>query len=211
MKSFLSKLTLYLSLIFSVSLAADYYEKLPEEFLISYGSKDAPVTLTYLFSIYCPSCLDFIHNDFTALMKKYIDSRKVKWVWHPFPNPSKPLTYQAMLCWGALSKSQKRIFLENCAEHLNEKNLAHATDYFKSLMKFFGHNISDLYSRDFLLQPHAREPAARFISQKQDINIPSIEVNGSYSKRFPSAIFVEKQIQKALENQGEETCVKLCL
>ncbi len=142
-------------------------------------------------------------DDFPSLKKKYIDSGLVQWNWHPFPNPEKPLTYQAMLCLEMLSAKQKQLFLENCADYLTEGNMHEAVSYFSHLMTFFGIHIPDLSSREFLLKPYARQSAAKFISQDKQINIPSIEVNSQYSGRFPTRSFIEKKIKQSLKNQGE--------
>lgn len=196
LKIFLTKVLL---LSFFISQAhADYYEKLPSLYLVKYGSDQAKIKVTYLFSIYCSSCLGFIQTEFPEIKKKYIDTGLVQWVWHPFPNPQKPLTYQAMICLGMLTQTQKQIFLENCADFLNERNMDTAPLYFQKLMQFFGHQIKDPYSRDFLLQSHPKESAATFISQKKEINVPSIEVNGEYVSRYPSRDLIEQVISKEL-------------
>ncbi len=200
MRYLILKLILAFFLLPASQVKADAYEKLPADFLIQYGDKNAQIKVTYLFSIYCPSCLNFMKEDFPRLKEKYIDTGLVEWIWHPFPNPEKPLTYQAMLCLGELSENQKRIFLENAVNFLNEKNMHSAPDYFCHLMKLFGHPIEDIYSRDFLLKPKARQSAAHFMSQKRNLTIPSVEVNEEYYDRYPTSQFVEKQIEKALAN-----------
>lgn len=185
----------------SASLRADYYEKLPSDYIVTYGETSSPVKVTYLFSIYCPSCLEFMKTEFPKIKEKYIDTGLLQWSWHPFPNPKKPLTYQAMICLGMLTPSQKRIFLENCAEYLNEKNMMLADSYFKKLMLFFGHAVSDLYSPDFLLKKHPKESASKFVSQKKEINIPSIEVNGEYISDFPSLTVIERAIESKINKE----------
>lgn len=49
------------------------------------GSKDAPVTVYDFSSLTCPHCAHF-HNDVLPKIKKeYIDTGKVRWVFHGFP------------------------------------------------------------------------------------------------------------------------------
>lgn len=198
MTLFRNKFLLTLFVVLPMFCFSESYEKLASEYLITYGKDNADINVTYLFSIYCPSCLKFIKKEFPDIKKKYIDTGKVKWTWHPFPNPEKPLTYQAMLCWERLSNNERRIFLENCAHYLNEKTLVAAPEYFKSLMRFFGQEVPDLYSKEFLLNEKGKREASKFISQDVHINIPSIEVNGEYFSKFPSFRFIESQIEREL-------------
>lgn len=203
MKRILTKFTIGFFMLMSQFIYPDCYEKLPSEFQVTYGKDDAQVTVIYLYSIYCPSCLEFMRDEFPKLKEKYIDSGYVKWNWHPFPNPHRPLTYQAMICLQRLSETQKKIFLEHCANNLGEENMDRAVELFKKLMDFFGFSkLPDFYSKEFLLDPHAKACAAKFISQKKEISIPSIEINGTYFSSFPTLEFIETQITTALEEQG---------
>lgn len=203
MKRILTKLGICFCLFIGNLVYADYYEKLPLEFQVTYGKDDAQIIITYLYSIYCPSCLEFMRDKFPKIKEKYIDTGHVKWCWHPFPNPYKPLTYQAMICLQKLSESQKRIFLENCAINLREENMDRAVEIFKRLMNFFGFTkLPDFYSKEFLLEPYAKTCAAKFVSQKKEINIPSIEVNGCYFASFPTLDFIESKIKSALSERG---------
>lgn len=68
---------------------------IPLESLPSRGSADAPVTVVEYADFQCPACGVFFNSIEPGIVKAYIDTGKVKFVFHDFPlsqhrTPSRP-------------------------------------------------------------------------------------------------------------------------
>ena len=185
------KRIIFFLIAFKSSLGVGF-EKLPTTYHISYGNPNAPIQVVEYFSFACPKCLKLIREDFEVIEKKYIDTGKVYWVFHP--DPADKLTLQAMICLEKLDAIQKRLFLDVLSANLEGKSFSVGCAMMQAAMEHFKKPLSELDKMDFLETTDGFRKAFAFLKQKDVIqNVPTVEINGSVYDEFPSLKFLERQ------------------
>lgn len=83
-------------------------------YVVTYGSPKAKYVLVNYFDIGCSHCVEFYHNVFPTLKKKFCDTGKVLFVFRPYPIHQETLIF--MSCCTALNKGQKQALFETLME-----------------------------------------------------------------------------------------------
>jgi hypothetical protein len=182
--------------------AVQCFEKLPSAYQISYGNPDAPVKAVEYFSFSCLKCLKQITEDFDGMKKKYIDTGKVYWTFHP--DPADKLTLQALVCLRQLDDVQKRLFIEVVSRNMDGKSLGAGCQMMQAAMEYFHHPLPELDKISFLETTEEFRCAFAFLKQKDVVaNVPTLEVNGKIREEFPSRKFLEKHFSHLLGKEAQ--------
>jgi hypothetical protein len=193
-KHFLTAFCLYISF---GSLGA--FEKLDPKYQIQYGNPDSSIKIVEYFSLSCPKCFEFFHEDFPSIKQKYLDTKNVSWSFHP--DPADLLTLQAMVCLEHLPEAQKRLFLETILKHLGEKNTKHGSFVMQAAMEILNHPLPALSQIEFLEKSEAFQQAFLFLKQPDVVkSIPMVEINGVLQEEYPTKELLGETIE-SLMNQ----------
>ena len=170
------------SVLFSCFLEAA--ENLPDKYCVVYGEEEAPIEIVEYFSFSCPQCISCFTKEFDLIKNDFIDSGKVRWVFHPMPMDLS--TIQAMHCFSFLDNEQKKIFLEATLPEMNGTKLEVATALMNRAMEFFEKSV-DLSDMDALGQTSSFKDAFKYVNQDQVVDaVPELEVNGVNLKQIPT-------------------------
>ena len=184
-------------ILFSLLLCSHIFafEKLPSDYLVSYGSRDAPIIIQY-YSFTCPHCVAHFRNEFQKIKENYIESGKILWIFHPVPMDL--LTVQAMECLKKLSEREKKIFLEAILEEVVIDDSKLSASFLQKAMEILGKPIQELQNKDYLSETDAFVDAFHFLKQEDTVDvIPSIEVNGIFiPAQVPDCEFIEELLFK---------------
>lgn len=171
------------------------FEKLNEQYLISYGEKTAKTKIVEYFSFSCPRCIDFIVDDFPQIKKGYLKQGSVFWIFHP--DPADRLTLQGLICLKLLPDIEKRIFLETVAKIIQKDGLERGVEIMKITAETLGFPVLNLEKGNFLKESDAFQDAFKYLSQKDVISsVPTIEINQKVYDEYPSYDFVINRIQE---------------
>ena len=167
------------------------FEKLPNQYQVTYGNPKASIQVVEYFSLSCLKCLESFRKDFKELREKYIDTQKVYWVFHL--HPADLLTLQSMMCLEKLSLAEKRIFWEVVIESLEKPS--EGSTVIQIAMETFGKPISQLHDLSYIKNTDSFLSAYKYLKQTDVISeLPTIEINGKVYNEFPNRKFIEKQI-----------------
>ena len=192
-----SILTLILILFSCMGYAV---EKINDNYCIIYGEPTAPVKVVEYFSLGCPKCLFLFTEEFDYLKQRYIDAKKVHWVFHP--NPTDIQTLQAMICIEQLSPRKKQLFLEDLLPKLQGKSPESKTRGLKQVAYRFDVTFPSQDQIDSLKKTDAFKNAYQFVSQKEGIEaVPTVEVNGILYEEMPRACFLERKFWEILQEK----------
>ncbi|WP_068470638.1 thioredoxin domain-containing protein [Candidatus Protochlamydia phocaeensis] len=193
-----------LTLIASLSLfKAHAIERLNEEYLISYGDPNARVQVVHYFSFLCPNCISLFQREFSEIKAKFLDTKKVHWIFHPVPMDV--LTFQGMVCLQKLTPKEKRIFLEAILEETALEDPTLSAIMMEKAMEVFNKPIPNLQDKTYLSSIPAFKDAYSFVTQQEKIlAIPTVEINGKlYSKDIPEVEFIELKLKELGEVKDE--------
>ncbi len=169
-------------------------KKLEERYRISYGNENAPVKIIEFFSFQCPHCVRLFRDDFIEIKKELIDTGKVYFQFHPFPNDL--ATVQAMICFEKLEEHEKRLFLEAMFEEAEPSDQELMTKLMVAAMSVFKKPIPQLEDRSFLQNQVAFEEIYSFLQQEKISAVPTVEINGHlFPKEVPSYQFIKTFIK----------------
>jgi len=179
-------LTLLIILMISTLPA---YEKLPDRYLISYGSEQASLEIVQYFSLSCPHCVSLFRNDFLDIKKKHIDTGEVLYTFHPVPMDL--TTLQFLCCLEKLDNTKKQLLLGVVLEELDLENPEVTTILLKHAMEILQKPIDKLDDEDYLKSSEAFASAAEYIIQEdKPSTIPSIEIEGKRVDKAPEYTFI---------------------
>lgn len=157
------------------------FEKLPEDFTIAFGNQKASETITEFFSFSCHKCIDHFRHDFPKIKTALIDTEKVYWIYHPFPNSM--VTLKAMMCLEKLDAKERQAFLFAYFSKAEGEDEEAAIALMKKVMKKLGKPADDLDDRLALKSSRAARASVRFLSLGPPIEgIPAIEFRGEVIK-----------------------------
>lgn len=189
----------FLLLLFSLlAMQGNCFEKLPSDYLITFGNPEAPVKIVQYFSFNCPHCLSIYREDFKKIKSKYIDTNQATWTYHPAPMDF--LTVQAMDCLEKLSDREKRIFLESILDVMPTDDAKLTVCYMQKAMELFEKPVKQLSEKDYLSNTRAFQDAFLFIKQTDKINaVPTLEINEKlFLNDVPDISFIDKQMDSFL-------------
>lgn len=196
----MGKRLVFLSLLLLSSLTLSAFEKLPPQYQVSYGHSDAPIKVVEYFSLNCLKCIEHFKKDFKAIKEKYIDSKKVFWIFHV--NPMDLLSLQAMVCLGQLSQEKRQIFWEVILDALDDPS--EGGILMQVAMETFGNPISQLTDLSYLKNSIDFKSAYKYLKQPDLVTeMPTVEINGKVHDEFPSLKFLEKQFSSLLTNRKQ--------
>lgn len=180
--------------IFSIDCIAAF-EKLPEEYRVTYGKGTENVKVTEYFSFACPHCVAIFRESFSQIKKEFIEDQNVYWEFHPIPLDM--TTVLAMRCLEKLTPEQKKIFLEVMLEESDIENAEITVKLMKKAMEIFEKSIPDLDEEESIKMSKAYQDSFKFLKQEGIVEtIPSISVNGIlYRDEVPDFDFVRKIIR----------------
>ena len=173
------------------------FEKLPEQYLVTYGNPNAPIKVVEFFSLACPGCLRLINNDFPSIKKDYIDKGNVYWIFHL--DPIDKSTLQAMICIGRLDAELKRKFLEQASQKIAIREASEACSIMQELMAAFQYLIPDLEQMTYLKGTEEFIEAFKFLKQNDGItSFPTVEIDGKILDEYPTHALLESEFLKRL-------------
>ena len=163
------------------------FQKLKDELTISFGDPSAPIHVTDYFSFSCPVCLESIKKDFPYLKEKYIDTKKVYWIFHP--DPVDITTLQALVCFSKLDSIEKQFFFN---QMIASKKTPKPVRIMQTLMAGYGKSLPLLGDLKFLEQTEVFNDAYSYVKQNGiPSSLPTVEINGVLHKEFPTREFLE--------------------
>lgn len=167
------------------------FDKLPQQYQVTYGNPKASVHVVEYFSLSCLKCLETFRKDFKTMKENYIDSQKVYWVFHL--HPADLLTLQSMICLEKLSPAEKRLFWEVVIETLEKPS--QGCTIMQTAMEALGYPISQLQDLSYIKTTEGFLSAYKYLKQTDVIReLPTLEINGKIYDEFPHRKFIEKQI-----------------
>ena len=177
------------------------FQKLSNNYLVSYGDPHSPVRITQYFSFTCPHCVALYRNHFQQIKKHYINSQKISWVFHPVPMDL--LTVQAMECLAHLSDKEKKAFLEAILEELFIDRPGLSASLMQKGMEVLGKPLPKLREKSYLSETKTFQDAFEFLQQDETIEaVPAVEVNDTFLPGLiPDITFLETLLQQI----GEKT------
>lgn len=179
--------------------AVHAFEKLPQQYQVTYGNPKASVHIMEYFSLSCLKCLESFRKDFKTIKEKYIDSQNVYWVFHL--HPADLLTLQSMICLEKLSPTEKRIFWEVLIETLEKPS--EGCTIMQTAMEALGKPISQLQDLSYIKTTESFLSAYKYLKQTDVIcDLPTLEINGKIYDEFPHRKFIEKQISSLTNPQA---------
>jgi hypothetical protein len=187
-----------LALCCSLASSLFAFDKLPSDYLVTYGSEDAKLTIIQYYSFTCPHCIALFRKEFQKIKEHYIEPKNVYWVFHPVPMDL--LTVQAMDCLSKLSERDKKIFLEAVLEEVIIDNPKLSANFLQKAMEIFENPIPKLQDKDYLSNTTAFTAAFHFLKQDDSIEvIPSVEVNGTFiPAQIPDCSYIDELLKEAL-------------
>jgi hypothetical protein len=189
-----------------VPFAVFALEKLDAKYQIAYGDPQAKIKITQYFSFQCPHCVGLFKQDFKEIKAKYLDTKKVYWIFHPIPMDMP--TVQGMVCLEKLLDKEKRIFLEVLLDELVIENPQVTACLMEKAMEVFEKPISQLKDKEYLSETNAFLDAYHFLKQKEKIEVvPTIEINGQlYLQEIPDKEFIDSKLENLfLVEEGYES------
>jgi len=175
-------------------LSLDYGNSLPDKYLIRYGNPKAKVTVTEYFSFGCSACIQMFKDDFDYFRKKYIETGKVQWVFHPYPVDL--VTVQGLACLECIEK--KKVFFE--AIFLEKNNHTDMLGLMENASNLLGARVPNLRCSRVLQSTDAFKNAYIFLQAKQDFSgLPTVRINGKVIDDMPSRQLIEKHIKEIIQ------------
>lgn len=174
--------TIISSLIFSllcfIPIFSRAFEKLPEHYTLSLGSKNAQHTVTEYFSLSCPLCLRLLKKEFKEIYQAYIQTKKIHWTFHP--DPADLSTLQLMVCLERLPPSKKWSFFWEAIQTIKPNHPSQNTFLLQELSKQFGLDLPLLHDIKWLESTKAFQEALKYTKQADaPTEIPIIAFNGT--------------------------------
>lgn len=192
------KYLILMTLFLYSSLTA--FDKLPEDYHVSFGSKQAPIEIIQYYSLSCPHCVSLFRNDFFDIKKKYIDTGKIRFTFHPIPMDL--TTLQLLCCLHELDLKEKQVLLSVIFEELDLENPEVTTLLLKHAMEILKKPIKNLDDEDYLKNSKAFADASSFIIQEdKPTTIPSIEIGGKRVDQAPEYTFISLLISQIYEEE----------
>jgi hypothetical protein len=192
---FLTILTLTVSPLFS-------FEKLPDEYLITYGRKNAKVEIIQYFSLSCPHCVQIFKNDFLKIYEQYIEKGDLRYVFHPVPVDL--TTVQFMCCLERLDEVQKTVLLKVLLEELSLDNPEFNVILMKKGMEIFKSPINDLEKEEFIRASHAFSSSRDFVIQEDSLKtVPSIQIGDRIIEKAPEYSFISILMNKLFLKESD--------
>lgn len=186
-------------IIVGVFSSLNAFEKLPDDYQVSWGKPEAPLHVTEYFSLSCPKCHQAFKEEFAKIKETYIDSTQVFWTFHL--HPADLITLQAMACLHRLSPAEKQIFWEVVLDHWERPSPSEACALMKVTMEALGKPFPSLQGVDLENHP-SFQAAYRYLKQPGIVQeLPTIEINGTLYEEFPCLPFLEEQFAKLLTLQ----------
>ncbi len=183
-----------LLLAFTIFITASAFsaEKLPDRYLVQYGSADAPVKIVQYYSLTCPHCVALFRKQFKQIKEEFIQTEQIHWIFHPVPMDLQ--TVQAMDCFSNLSEKEREIFLEAILEELAIDRPSFTAHLMQKGMEVLKKPIPDLQEKSYLSETDAFTDAFNFLKQNEDLNaVPAVEINGVFLRgEIPNIAFIEQ-------------------
>jgi len=177
------------------------FEKIPEEYCVTYGDDNSPIEVIQYYSFSCPHCVSLFRSDFPEIKRKYLEAGNIKYTFHPVPADLS--TVQAMICLKNLDPTKKRLFLEVLLEEVDVELPEFTPILMKKAMEVLDNPIEQLDDDEFIKESQAFKEAYRFIAQEDKPTIvPSLQIGEKRVGRAPDIQFVSFLFDNFI-NQGE--------
>lgn len=170
------------------------FEPLSETYTVAFGQEKAPIEVVEYFSLACPECLTSINHDFPKLSKEWIETGKVRWIFHP--DPADLFTLQLMVCFERLLPEEKPPFFLEVAK-LAKKNPRKTTHLMFDFLEKKGRGKKSLLrSLSYLESSRATREAMDYLDQQDaPTKTPSISINGKQLDKLPTFKVVDEALR----------------
>lgn len=178
------------------------FEKLPQDYLVIFGSEEAPIEIVQYYSMSCPHCIQMFNSDFPRVKEEFIDSGKLRYVFHPVPMDL--TTVQFMCCMENLEVSKKELFLSVMLEEVSLDNADFNVVLMKKAVELLGHPVKELDQDEYIKKSKAFQAASTFIMQEDSLTtVPSIEVGGKVIEKTPDYSYISLIMNKLFIKDSE--------
>lgn len=187
----MKKIWIFLTLVMIPLFSEEY---LPQKYFVEYGDSSSPVKIIEYFSFSCPHCIALFREDFATIKEKYIEEKKIYFVFHPIPMDL--LTVQAMDCLEKLSYEKKQVFLEAILDSIDITDPELSTQMMIRAMEIFEQPIPHLSQKEYLSNTNAFKDAYECIIQ-DDVPeaLPSVAINQIFlPKEIPNEEFIRRNL-----------------
>lgn len=189
MRSTLQKAVMIMGLVSSVNGSAT----LDPKYTICYGTPKAPIHIVEYFSFGCSACLRTFAEEFEGIREIYMDTGRVYWVMHP--HPVDLITVQAMVCLGALTDQQRRVFLEAVVLEHDRSPEFGLLKLMTAAMDVLKVHIPDVTDATILQSTPAFKAAFTYQQAKATFSgTPTIFINGRLIDAFPTRDVIDELI-----------------
>lgn len=190
-------------LIFTLMFSTGYsLDKLPAEYLVTFGNKGSKIEIIQYFSLSCPHCVQIFKNDFPKIREKYIEKGDLRYVFHPIPVDL--TTVQFMCCLEKLDEDQKRILLKVLLEEISLDDSDFNVLLMKRGMEIFNHPLNDLDKEEFIKASSAFRSARDFATQEDSLKVvPSIQIGDRIIEKAPEYTFISILMNKLILKESD--------
>ncbi len=130
-----------------VTLTDELWKEVLENPVAELGKKDAKVTMVEFTDFECPFCSRFYNDSYKALVKKYVESGKMRVVFHNLPlsfHPNAHISAQAVECAADQNKYNELhdLLFQKQTEWASEPTDTVSSKYFEAYAKEIGMNVA---------------------------------------------------------------------
>ncbi len=194
-KRLLLVMTLATSSLFSL-------EKLPSEYLVTFGDPNTQVEFTQYFSLSCAHCVQIFRNDFGKIQEEYIENGQLRYVFHPVPMDL--TTVQFMCCLEKLDQNEKRLLLTVLLEELSLDNPEFNVLLMKKAMEIFKKNLDEIEDETFIKLSGGFNAARDFITQEESVMVvPSLQIGEKMIEKEPDYNFISLIMNKLFIKESD--------
>ncbi len=191
----MNKVWITLLALLGAATSISAFEKLEPEYLVRYGSPDAPCQIVEYVSLSCGKCMELIEKELPEVIEKYIDTNEASLIYHPLPADLQ--TLQMMVCFELLDENEKPLFLNALGKGLLQTKGKQGCKMMQLAMEGLEKPLPDLDKIEFLEKTQAFQSAYRFLKQEDVIKIiPTIELDGVLVEESPTMELLDEYITK---------------
>lgn len=193
----------YLAFSFFLSIIhLSAMDKLPSEYQVSFGDQDALIEITQYYSLSCPHCVQIFKNDFKHIQEEFIDTGKLRYIFHPVPMDL--TTVQFLCCLEGLTNTKKQLLLSVLLEELSLENSNYNVILMKHAMDVLKSPLEKLDDEDYIKNSNGFKCASDFVTQNENLKtVPSIQIGDRVIEKIPDYEFISLIIDRLCNSEAD--------